>query len=204
MKALLDYIPLIIFFYFYKTTDPLDRTHPLLAFVGSKGAPDNNNILVATSALLISTLIVYGILFVFQKFKLQKTQWFVVAMTVIFGGITLMLSDDFYIRLKAVIINVAFGMAFLLVPLFTKDRKPLIQRLFAPIFELTESGWKKLNLAWGLFFFFMASLHTFFAFIFMQGKYWGEFTAIGDIVVMLTFIIGQFIVLRKYIKISTD
>ena len=204
MKALLDYIPLIIFFYFYKTTDPLDRTHPLLALVGSKGAPDNNNILVATSALLISTLIVYGILFLFQKFKLQKSQWFVVAMTVIFGGITLMLSDDFYIRLKAVIINMAFGMGFLLSPLFTKDRKPLIQRLFAPVFELTELGWKKLNIAWGIFFFFMASLHTFFAFIFMHGKYWGEFTAIGDIAVMLTFIIGQFILLRKHIKISTD
>ena len=85
MKALLDYIPLIIFFYFYKTTDPLDRTHPLLALVGSKGAPDNNNILVATSALLISTLIVYGILFLFQKFKLQKSQWFVVAMIFIFA-----------------------------------------------------------------------------------------------------------------------
>ena len=72
MKALLDYIPLIIFFYFYKTTDPLDRTHPLLEFIGSKGAPDNNNILVATCALLISTLIVYGCLLVFQKFKLQN------------------------------------------------------------------------------------------------------------------------------------
>jgi intracellular septation protein len=69
-------------------------------------------------------------------------------MTVIFGGITLMLSDDFYIRLKAVILNLIFAGAFLLSPMFSKDKKPLIQRLFGPIFELSEQGWKNLNFAW--------------------------------------------------------
>ncbi|ONG41467.1 septation protein IspZ [Alkanindiges hydrocarboniclasticus] len=204
MKALLDYVPLIIFFYFYKTTDPADRTHPLLQLVGSTGAPDNNNILVATCALLISTLVVYGTLLVFQKFRLEKSQWFVLAMTVVFGGITLMLSDDFYIRLKAVIINVVFGFGFLLSPMLMKDRKPLIQRLFGPVFELDDRNWKKLNLAWGLFFFFMASLHIFFAFILFNGKYWGEFTAFGDIIVMFSFLIAQMVILRKYIKISSN
>ena len=204
MKALLDYVPLIIFFYFYKTTDPADRTHPLLQLIGSKGAPDNNNILVATCALLISTLVVYGALLVFQKFRLEKSQWFVLGMTVIFGGITLMLSDDFYIRLKAVIINVVFGFGFLLSPMLMKDRKPLIQRLFGSVFELDDRNWKKLNLAWGLFFFFMASLHIFFAFLFFNGKYWGEFTAFGDIIVMFSFLIAQMVILRKHIKISSN
>jgi intracellular septation protein len=40
----------------------------------------------------------------------------------------LMLSDDFYIRLKAVILNLVFAGAFLLSPMFSKDKKPLIQR----------------------------------------------------------------------------
>jgi intracellular septation protein A len=43
-----------------------------------------------------------------------KTAMDVLFMTVIFGGITLMLSDDFYIRLKAVILNLIFAGAFLL------------------------------------------------------------------------------------------
>ncbi|RYZ87281.1 MAG: septation protein A [Moraxellaceae bacterium] len=202
MKALLDYVPLIIFFYFYKTTDPTDRTHPLLQLIGSHGAPDNNNILVATCALLISMLVVYTGLFVFQKFRLEKSQWFILAMTIVFGGITLILSDDFYIRLKAVIINVAFGLGFLLSPFILKERKPLIQRLFAAVFDLDDAGWRKLNLWWGLFFFFMASLHIFFAFILMQGKYWGEFTAFGDIIVMIIFLVSQMVILRKYIKTS--
>ena len=45
-------------------------------------------------------------------------------------------------------------------------------------------------------------LHVFFAFIFANGKYWGEFTAFGDMIVMFSFIIIQFIVLRKYFKTS--
>ncbi|MFH4113805.1 septation protein IspZ, partial [Acinetobacter baumannii] len=79
-----------------------------------------------------SMLIVYGALFIIQKFRLDKQQWIVLFMTVIFGGITLMLSDDFYIRLKAAILNLVFAGAFLVSPWFGKERKPLIKRLFDP------------------------------------------------------------------------
>ena len=200
MKALLDFVPLIIFFYLYKTVDPKDTEHPLLQLIGSAGGIDNNNILVATSGLIISMLVVYGALFVIQKFRLDKQQWIVLFMTVVFGGITLILSDDFYIRLKAALLNIVFPAAFLLSPYFMKDKKPLIQRLFGPIFNLTEKGWKNLNFAWAAMFALMSCLHIFFAFLFAGGKYWGEFTAFGDMIVMFSFIIIQFIVLRKHFK----
>ena len=97
-------------------------------------------------------LVVYGALFVMQKFRLDKQQWIVLFMTVIFGGITLMLSDDFYIRLKAVLLNLVFAGVFLLSPWFSKDKKPLIQRLFGSVFNLSAKGWLKLNYAWvGMF-----------------------------------------------------
>ena len=200
MKALLDFVPLIIFFYLYKTVDPKDTDHPLLQLIGSTGGIDNNNILVATTGLIISMLLIYGALFVIQKFRLDKQQWIVLFMTVIFGGITLMLSDDFYIKLKAALLILVFAGAFLLSPYFMKDKKPLIQRLFGPIFDLTVKGWKNLNFAWAAMFILMSCLHVFFAFIFANGKYWGEFTAFGDMIVMFSFIIIQFIVLRKYFK----
>ena len=202
MKALLDFVPLIIFFYLYKTVDPKDTQHPLLQLLGSTGGVDNNNILVATSGLMISMLVVYGALFVMQKFRLDKQQWIVLFMTVIFGGITLMLSDDFYIRLKAVLLNLVFAGAFLLSPLFSKDKKPLIEHLFGPVLNLTSVGWKRLNYVWAAMFVLMSCLHTFFAYLFANGKYWGEFTAFGDMIVMFSFIIVQFIVLRKYFKTS--
>ena len=204
MKALLDFVPLIIFFYLYKTVDPKNTDHPLLQLIGSAGGVDNNNILVATTGLIISMLVVYGALFFMQKFRLDKQQWIVLFMTVIFGGVTLMLSDDFYIKLKAALLNIIFSGAFLLSPYFGKERKPLIKRLFGPIFNLSEAGWKNLNFAWAAMFALMSFLHVFFAFLFMDGKYWGEFTAFGDMIVMFSFIIIQFIVLRKYFKSSEE
>ena len=204
MKALLDFVPLIIFFYLYKTVDPKNIDHPLLQLIGSAGGVDNNNILVATTGLIISMLVVYGALFFMQKFRLDKQQWIVLFMTVIFGGVTLMLSDDFYIKLKAALLNIIFSGAFLLSPYFGKERKPLIKRLFGPIFNLSDSGWINLNFAWAAMFALMSFLHVFFAFLFMDGKYWGEFTAFGDMIVMFSFIIIQFIVLRKYFKSSEE
>ena len=200
MKALLDYLPLIIFFYFYKTTDPKDNQHPLLLLVGSDGNADQNNILVATCALLMATLIVYACLFVFQRFKLEKQQWFIVGSTIIFGGLTLAFSDVDYIKYKAILLNLGFAAGFLLSPLFGKERIPLIQRMFSAFMQLSPQGWLKLNYAWVGLFILMAGLHTFFAFIFMQGKYWGEFTAFGDMIVMFSFIIIQLFILRKHFK----
>lgn len=204
MKALLDFVPLIIFFYLYKTVDPKNTDHPLLQLIGSAGGVDNNNILVATTGLIISMLVVYGALFFMQKFRLDKQQWIVLFMTVIFGGVTLMLSDDFYIKLKAALLNIIFSGAFLLSPYFGKERKPLIKRFFGPIFNLTDAGWINLNFAWAAMFALMSFLHVFFAFLFIDGKYWGEFTAFGDMIVMFSFIIIQFIVLRKYFKSSEE
>lgn len=200
MKALLDYLPLIIFFYFYKTTDPKDNQHPLLQLVGSDGNVDQNNILVATCALLMATLIVYACLFIFQRFKLEKQQWFIVASTIIFGGLTLAFSDVDYIKYKAILLNLGFALGFLVSPFFGKDRIPLIQRMFSAFMMLSPRGWLKLNYAWVGLFVLMAGLHTFFAFIFMQGKYWGEFTAFGDMIVMFSFIIIQLFMLRKHFK----
>lgn len=200
MKGLLDFIPLIVFFYLYKTVDPKDAEHPFLQWFGASGGVDNNHILVATAGLIITIAIVYGTLFVSQKFRLEKQQWLMVIMTVIFGGLTLVFSDDYYIKLKAVILNLIFSAVFLLSPLFLKNGQPLIYKLFSPVLSLTESVWKKLNWAWVLMFAGMAGLHALFAFVLFGGKYWGEFTAFGDMIVMFSFLIIQFVVLRKHFK----
>ncbi|WP_066801553.1 inner membrane-spanning protein YciB [Moraxella oblonga] len=202
MKPLLDFIPLIIFFILYKKTDKMDANHPLLTTFGLSGGVDNNHILVGTLGLVIATLLVYGYLFISQKFRLDKQQWFVLLMTVVFGGLTLALSDDYYIRLKAVLINLAFAIGLAISPLFNKNKQPIIHKLFDPILSLSQSGWTKLNWAWVGLFVLMASLHTFFAFIFKGGEYWGEFTAFGDMIVMITFMIAMFIILRKHFKIE--
>jgi len=202
MKALFDYLPIIIFFYFYKTTDPKDNHHPLLELIGSSGNVDQNHILVATCALLISTLVVYGCLFFAQKFRLEKMQWFIVIMSIIFGGITLIFSDVTFIKMKAVILNVGIGLGFLVTPLFNKERLPIIQKMLGSALELTHQGWIRLNFAWCGQFFLLAVLHYFFGFLYKNGQYWGEFTAFGDIIVSLSYLAVILFCLRKHFKTS--
>lgn len=200
MKILLDYLPLIIFFYFYKTTDPKDNQHPLLQQLGSAGNADQNHILVATAALLIATVIVYGCLFFYQKFKLEKMQWFIVISSVIFGGVTLIFSDVTYIKLKAVVINVGIGLAFLASTFFTKDKQPIIRKLFEPLLDLDQKGWQRLNLIWCGQFFILASLHLLFGFVILNGQYWGEFTAFGDIIFSLSYLALMLFSVRKHFR----
>lgn len=202
MKAILDYIPLIVFFYLYKTTDETNPNHPLLDLFGLTGATTNNHIIVATLGLSLATLMVYGFLFINQRFHLEKQQIFVLLMTIIFGGLTLALRDDFYIRLKAVLINLGFAVGLASSPLFLKNKESAIQKFFSPVFELSASGWQKLHWSWVGFFGLMASLHAFFAFVLMNGKYWGEFTAFGDMIVMIIFMMGMFYALRKNIRLD--
>ncbi|MRN36961.1 septation protein IspZ [Neisseria sp. N95_16] len=199
MKALLDFLPLIVFFYLYKTVEPTDTNHPLLQLTGAAGS-DNNHVLAATAGLIIATVLVYGYQLVKQKFRLERQQWFVLAMTVVFGGMTLALSDDYYIRLKAVLLNAAFGVGMLVSHFFFSDRRSAVQKMFDSVLVLSPDGWKKLNWAWAGMFFLLAALHAFFAFVFAGGRYWGEFTAFGDLIVMFSCMGIMFFVLRKHFK----
>ncbi len=44
-------------------------------------------------------------------------QWFIVVMSLIFGGITLVFSDVTYIKMKAIIINIGIGNRFFSYPI---------------------------------------------------------------------------------------
>jgi len=116
MKAFLDFIPLLVFFYLFKTQD----------------------VFVATQGLLLSTTAVYALHFGMQKGKLEKAQWITLFLTIGFGALTLMLHDDIYIRWKSTVINWLFGFVFIAGNYFTLGKgepKALTERLLGSVFE---------------------------------------------------------------------
>ena len=174
MKALLDFIPLIAFFI----------------------AARYSGILAGAGALLIATIIVYAIHFIRQKGTFDKQQWVVLLLTILFCGGTLLLRDDIYLRWKSPIINGIFALTLLVSAAINK---PLMQLAMKDVFLLTMSGWKKLTLAWALFFAFMGILHYITAFT-MSDEAWINFKTYGWIPIMLVFVIAQFAVLKKHLN----
>jgi intracellular septation protein len=75
---------------------------------------------------------------------------------VVFGGMTLWLQDETFIKLKPTIIYVLFGVILLGGLAFGKA---LLGYVFDSVFSLTDEGWRKLTLRWGLFFFALAVLN---------------------------------------------
>jgi intracellular septation protein len=77
----------------------------------------------------------------------------------VFGGLTLWLKDDMFIKLKPTIVNCLFGMILAGGLAFGR---PLLKYIFGVAFQLDEEGWKRLTLRWCVFFFFLAIVNEIF------------------------------------------
>ena len=74
----------------------------------------------------------------------------------VFGGLTIWLQDETFIKLKPTIVNCLFGVILgggLLLG------RPLLKPIFGAAFRLPDEGWRKLTVRWALFFFVLAAVN---------------------------------------------
>ena len=122
---------------------------PLVVFFIANARAD---IFVATAwfmgAMVVSLILTWLIL---KKIAVMPLVTGVVVL--VFGGLTLWLQDDVFIKMKPTIINTLFGGVLLGGLWFGKS---LLGYVFDSAFSLDAEGWRKLTLRWGLFFLFLA------------------------------------------------
>ena len=75
----------------------------------------------------------------------------------VFGGLTIWLQDDTFIKLKPTIVNCLFGV--ILGGGLLLMNRPLLKPIFGAAFRLTDEGWRKLTVRWALFFLALAVLN---------------------------------------------
>ncbi|MEY4707884.1 MAG: hypothetical protein RJB58_1607 [Pseudomonadota bacterium] len=132
-KLVLDLGPLLIFFAAFK-------------YLG---------IFAATGAFMVAVLVALAIGYALEK-KLSPMPIFTAVLVVIFGGLTLYLQNDLFIKMKPSVLYAFFG-ALLLGGL--RFNRLFIKYVFGQAFELTEAGWIKLTVRWGIFFLVLAALN---------------------------------------------
>ena len=119
------------------------------------GFAETQRIFAATGVFLAATLVSLAVHFwLVRRLPIMPLVSGVVVL--IFGGLTLILQDELFIKLKPTIVNTMFGI-ILLGGLYW--RKPILAIVLDSMLELTEEGWRKLTLRWALFFFVLAILN---------------------------------------------
>ncbi|WNC74103.1 septation protein A [Thalassotalea psychrophila] len=173
MVAFFEYIPLIVFFVFYKMFD----------------------VFIATGALIVTSALHLVVMKATGKPILNR-HWIFFGLIAVFGGLTIFFHDDTFIKWKVTIINGFFGVA-LLVSKYAFN-KNLLESFMGEQLKLPDAIWSKFNLAWVGFFFTCAFLNLYIAFSFDQ-ETWVNFKVFGLTGLTFAFAIVSIMSIYKYI-----
>jgi intracellular septation protein len=144
MKLLFDFFPVLLFFITFKMHEDPQR-----------------GILVATAVIIAATLVQVGVTW-FRNRRVEKMHVVTLVLVVIFGGATLLLKDEIFIKWKPTVVNWLFAIAFLASEFI--GSKNLVRRMMESSVQLPDFVWRRLNLSWVL-------LGLTLVFVLLQGFY---------------------------------
>jgi len=163
---------------------------PLLVFFAGNAIA---GIYAGTAAFMVATVISLAV----ARLRYHKVPVMPLVSGVIvlvFGGLTLYLQNDTFIKLKPTIVYSMFAVLLLAGFLL---RKPVLELLFGPVFTLTEEGWRKLTLRWTAFFIAMAIVNELVWRNFSTDA-WVSFKAFGFLPLTLLFALAQMPLLQRH------
>jgi intracellular septation protein len=173
LKLVLELGPLVLFF---MTNAYADRF----------GYAEDRRIYAATALFVVATLAALAVNYALVR-KLPIMPMVSAAVVLVFGGLTLALQNEIFIKLKPTIVNTMFGLVLLGGLYF---RKPLLAIVLDSMFELTEEGWRKLTLRWALFFFALAALNE-IVWRTQTTDFWVSFKVFGIMPLTIAFALAQ-------------
>jgi len=167
MQLLFDFFPLLAFFIAYK-------------FGG---------IYVATGVIIVAVVIQTIAQWLMHR-KVSQMALISAALVLVFGGLTLWIHDEAFIKWKVTVVYWLFGAGFL-ISQFVGER-PMIQRMLDASITLERPSWLRLNLIWALFFLGLGALNIYIVRTFSTDV-WVKFKVFGTMALMVVFIALQFV-----------
>lgn len=176
-RLLLDFLPLAVFFVAYKLGD----------------------ILVATAALVVATLVSLLITYIREKTIAPTPLVSGIAVT-FFGVLTLWLHDETFIKIKPTIVNLLFAAILLGGACF---KKPLLKMMLGSALPMQEEGWHKLSIRWGVFFIFLAALNE-YIWRSYSTEFWVDFKVFGMLTCTIIFTAMQVPLMQRYMIVEDE
>lgn len=186
LKMALELGPLLIFFFGNLRGEWLARTFPELTAIGGP-------LLIATALFMVATVI--SLIISKIVFKHLPVMPFVSGIVVmVFGGLSIWLQDDTFIKMKPTIVNTLFGVVLLGGLAFGTS---LLGYVFNAAFQLDAEGWRKLTLRWGIFFLFLAMLNE-VVWRNFSDDVWVSFKVWGTMPITILFTLAQMPLIMKH------
>jgi len=177
MAFLFDFLPVLLFFLAYKW----------------KG------IFIATGVIIIATLVQVAIQW--ARTRSVKPMHLVTAILVlVFGGITLLLGNEEWIKWKVTVVNWLFAVG-LLASAFMGQRRTAIERLLGTEIELPTAVWRRLNTMWIVFFAVLGAINLYVMHYFSTDT-WVDFKFYGVIGLTLLFALIQGVYLARHMTVE--
>ena len=177
LKPTVDYGPLAAFFLVYMGWD----------------------LLTATAALMGATVIALALSLIVTR-RVPVMPLVTAVVVGVFGGLTLWLEDETFIKIKPTIVEAMFslilfgGLAF---------GRPLLKPLLGSAWAMNDDGWRKLTFRFAVFFAVVAVLNE-IVWRTQSTDFWVSFKVFGILVLTLAFAVCQAPLLRRHALPSTD
>jgi len=176
-KILFDFLPLVLFFAVYK-------------FTGS---------IFSATAVLIPTTLIQVLYIWFRKGTIETMYLIILGLVIVLGGATILFHDITFIQWKPTIVSWVFATIFLGSELI--GAKNFLERLSGRELEVPKRIWKRLNLAWAIFFIVIGFLNLYIAF---GGRYteeqWVNFKIFGILGLTILFVVLQSFYLVRHMS----
>ncbi len=198
MKILFDLFPIILFFaaYQYGEADPQTTAGWLALFGVHLESHLKPGVFFATLVAIIASVLQIAWVWLKHR-KVENMLWISLILIVVFGGATLFLHDEAFIKWKPTVLYWLFALTLGLAPLLFE--RNLIRLMMEKQVSLPDEVWTRLNLAWAAFFALMGVANLWVAMTFSTDT-WVNFKMFGSLALMLVFIVGQTLYLSRHVK----
>ena len=198
MKLLFDLFPVILFFatFKYSEKNPEAAAGWMNALLGGAVDLKQAPILLATVVVIAATIAQIAWVH-FRHGRVDKMLWVSLGLVVVFGGLTLVFQDETFIKWKPTILYWVFAGSLAFAALVL--RKNPVRAMLGEQLTLPDAVWTRVNFSWVAFFLFMGALNLFVAFNFPTDT-WVNFKLFGGMGLLLLFVLGQGLLLSKYVE----